>query len=151
MTRLGMALALTAACALMMQFSLGCERKTPEEKLRERAALLLQSRVDGRWGQVYDLYDADYRGSISREDFMRRSRNMQFLSFTIEGVEVMPSGKEGVVKVKEKVSIRAFTFDSPVVAQSWIQGDDGKWYMKVGTPQNPFTQMFQQPKKTPQP
>jgi hypothetical protein len=140
------ALALAAACALLAMLTAGCTRKTPEEKIRERAEMLLQSKVDGKWGQVYDLYDADYRKTITRENFVGRSRNMQFTGFAIESVEVMPSEKEAVVRATEEVTVQAFQFSSPVKAQRWIKADDGKWYLKVEDPLNPFMQMFQ--KKT---
>ena len=91
---------------------------------------------------MYDLYDADYRKTITREDFIRRPRNMQYVAFTIESVEVLPSGKEAVVKAKEDVTFQAYPFSSPVKAQRWIKADDGKWYQKVEDT-NPFKQMFQ--------
>ena len=52
--------ALTAGVMLVL-LAAGCEFKKPEEKVRERAEMLLQARIDGKWDQVYDLYDADYK------------------------------------------------------------------------------------------
>ena len=132
---------LIAALAILM-LTAACDFKKPEERVRERARLLLQAKVDGKWDQVYDLYDADYRKTITREAFAKRPRTMSYKAFTIEGVEILPSGTEAVVRVTETVSIQTFEFRSPVIPQRWIKADDGKWYQRVEESQNPFGRMF---------
>lgn len=139
---------LIAAGVFFALLATGCDFKKPEERVRGRAEQLMQAKIDGRWDQVYDLYDADYRKTITRKDFIGRPRNMRHTGFTIESIEVLPSEKEAVVKAKESVTFQAYEFTSPVKAWQWIKADDGKWYMKVEDPLNPFKQMFQ--KKTDQ-
>ena len=132
---------LIAALAAVV-LTAACDFKKPEERVRERATLLLQAKVDGKWDQVYDLYDADYRKTIPREAFAKRPRNMSYKGFVIEGVEVLPSGTEAVVRVTETVSVQTFAFKSPVIPQRWIKADDGKWYQRVEASENPFGRMF---------
>lgn len=137
---------LIAGGVFLLFLTMACNFKKPEEVVRERATILMQAKIDGKWDLVYDLYDADYRKTITREDFSRRPRNMRHVAFAIESVEVLPSGKEAVVKAKEDVTFQTYKFSSPSKAQRWIRAEDGKWYMKVEDALNPFGQMFQ--KKT---
>lgn len=131
------------ACAVAFLLTMACDLKKPEERVRESAQTMMQAKVDGKWDQVYDLYDADYRKTITREDFIKRPRNTTYKGFAIESVEVLPSGTEAVVRMTETVSVQTFEFKSPVIPQRWIKADDGKWYQRVEESQNPFSRMFQ--------
>ena len=83
---------------LVFILAIGCasfpQKISKEESLRKRVNALIQAKIDGRWDIVYDLYDSSYKKTLSREQFANRLRTMQFKNFSIETIEILPSGRE---------------------------------------------------------
>jgi hypothetical protein len=126
---------------LIFILAIGCaslpQKISKEEALRNRVNALMQAKIDGKWDIVYDLYDSSYRKTLSREQFASRSRAMLFKNFSIETIEILPSGTEAKVKVRTDISMKGFDFKGAPENQNWIE-ENGKWFMKVKPQINPF-------------
>jgi len=112
-------------------------QKKAEESLRKRVEGLMQAKVDGKWDVVYTYYDTGFRKAASQENFTKRSGRMDFKSFTIESLEILPSGNEATVKLKTDISMQGFDFKGKQEKQHWIK-QDGEWFQKVNIGANPF-------------
>jgi hypothetical protein len=113
------------ACSLM-------HRKPPEELLRERVNEMMNARVDLDWGKVYTYFDASYRKSESKESFLNLQRGAYTTAFTIEAIDVQPSGNEALVKMKCDLNMKGFDLKDNSETQNWIN-EDGQWYLKMKT------------------
>ena len=124
------AVILTTGCASFPQ-------QRPEESLRKRVDALMQAKIEERWDAVYNLYDSSFRKTTPKEKFVYSTRNMRFKNFSIEEIEILPSGQEAKVKVRSDISVQGFDFKGVPEAQHWIR-EKGKWLLKVKTQQHPF-------------
>ena len=126
---------------LVFILAIGCasfpQKISKEESLRKRVNALIQAKIDRRWDIVYDLYDSSYKKTLSREQFANRLRTMQFKNFSIETIEILPSGREAEVKLKVDISMKGFDFKDAPEKQHWIE-EKGNWFMKVMPQINPF-------------
>jgi len=131
----------TILSSLVVILAIGCasfpQQISKEESLRKRIDTLMQAKINGKWDIVYDHYDSSYRKTLPREQFANRSRSMQFKNFSIETIEILPSGKEAKVKVKSDISLQGFDFKGAPENQQWIE-ENGQWFLKVKPQKNPF-------------
>jgi hypothetical protein len=104
--------------------------RSPEENLRIRVDEMMNARVNDDWGKVYDYLDSGYRNRISKTNFLNIRREMDITSYKIESIEVLPSGKEATVQVKQNISIKVFDFKDQVEKQQWVK-DGFSWHLKV--------------------
>ena len=107
-------------------------RQSDEEDLRQRVKGMMEAKVADDWGKVYDFQIPEYKQRVSKEKFLGISRKMSVLSYSIESVEMAPSGKKAAVKVKFSASVRGFEFSGVINTQQWIK-TNGAWYEKADT------------------
>ena len=120
------------AILVVLAFSLSaCSLKnitmSNEEDLRQRVNSMMQAKIADDWGKVYDFQSPEYKEAVPKDKFLGFSRKMSVLSYTIESLEIAPSGKEATVKVKFAASVRGFEFEGMVNTQQWVK-IKGTWY-----------------------
>lgn len=96
-----------AMCCLMAILLAGCAGLTPEpkqESLDERVKNYMQAQIDKDWAKVYSFFHSSYREKMSKEQFTGMVRKLSYKSFTIEGIDMLPSGQEAQVKVRIDLS-----------------------------------------------
>ena len=127
-------------CVFLLASTLTCsatEQQSQDELLRKRVEELMQAKADGKWDVVYGLYNANFRNAVPGNSFANKPRTMRFKSFTIEKLEILPSGTEAVVEVKSNVEMQGFEFKGALNKQHWIKEGE-QWFQKVRPKANPF-------------
>jgi len=104
----------------------------PEQVLQKLAAGMMAARVAQDWGQVYQYLAPDYKNRVSKENFLGKKRDIQFGDFTVESVEIGPSGKEAVITVKYDMTVMSFNVANKRITQNWVK-TGGKWYYQMNT------------------
>jgi hypothetical protein len=122
---------------LIMMFATGwlCSCSTlpfrsPEENLRIKVEDMMNARVNDDWGKVYEYLDSGYRNRISKTNFLNIRREMDITKYKIESIEILPSGKEATVLVKQDITIKVFDFKDQPEKQQWVK-DGFSWYLIV--------------------
>ena len=105
-----------------------------EETLKERVEGLMNAKINNNWGKVYTYFDPSYKKSISKETFLAKKREIQFIKFAIESINVEASRVEATVKIKYDVIMRGFKFKDSFENQRWIK-NGRKWYMQATPPE----------------
>lgn len=103
-----------------------------EEALRQRVSRMMQAKIDDDWGKVYEFQAPEYKKAVSKDKFLGINRKMSVLRYSIESLEMAPSGKEATVEVKFAASVRGFEFEGMVNTQQWVK-IKGTWYEKAET------------------
>jgi len=116
------ALASTACAAL--------RSKAPDEALRERVQGMMQAKINKDWGTVYTYFDESFQKRESKEAFSNKIGSMIFKAYTIEKIEILPSGKEATVKIKGDIQAKGFDFKGTPSTQHWIM-EGGEWRLQV--------------------
>ncbi len=104
--------------------------RSSEEALRSRVEEMMNARMDDDWEKVYTYLDPAYQRRISKKDFMNIRREMDYTRYSIESIEIGPSGNDAVVKVRQDVNVKIFDFKNQSETQNWIK-DGWTWYLKV--------------------
>ncbi|MFP4533527.1 MAG: hypothetical protein ACLFNS_12670 [Desulfobacterales bacterium] len=118
--------------------SLKNNRQPDEEALRQRVKNMMEAKIADDWGKVYDFQAPEYKQEVSKDQFLGINRNMSVLSYSIESIEMAPSGKEATVKVEFSASARGYEFSGMVNTQQWKK-IKGTWYEKADTEESrPF-------------
>jgi hypothetical protein len=104
--------------------------RSPEENLRIRVEDMMNARVNDDWGKVYGYLDSGYRNRVSKTNFLNIRREMDITSYKIESIEILPSGKEATVQVKQNISIKVFDFKDQAEKQQWVK-EGFSWNLKV--------------------
>ena len=104
--------------------------ESDEEILEKRVKQSMAARVNNQWGEVYDFFAPEYRKNVSKAEFAKTSRNIQIPSYHIESIEILPSGKEAVAKIKYSTIFRGVEFSDNLMSQKWIK-KNGKWFLKM--------------------
>jgi hypothetical protein len=55
---------------------------------------------------------------------------MDITAYKIESIEILPSGNEATVQVKQNISIKVFDFKDQAEKQQWVK-EGFSWYLKV--------------------
>lgn len=105
--------------------------------LKDRVNQLMNARITGNWDVVYDISDSAFRKKVHRKEFASRPRKLQFKSFEIRKIEILPSGSEATVDVRNEISMGGYVFKNAPEIQNWVKVDD-TWYLKIKAPKNPF-------------
>ena len=88
--------------------------KKSEDALRKRVEKYIQARIDKNREVLYKLHDSSFRKGTPEDQFINREEKIVYKSFSIESVEMLPSG-EARVKLKTEISFRGFDFkDAPL-------------------------------------
>jgi len=125
-----------AICLLGLFVVLGCsstssyinKKEKSEDLLKQRVEAFMQGKVANNWAAVYDFLDADFKKSMSQEKFAAYPRKTAVVGYTIESTQLIPSGIEADVMVKEDISMRGYTFKGIAKKQHWII-EKGKWVL----------------------
>ena len=132
---------LVAACCLMLISSAGCAGfssiTAKQEPLEERVRNYLQAQIDRKWDRAYEFFDSSSRKAIVRESYVHRTRTLSYTGFTIEEMNILPSGDQATVKVRIDVMAMAFNFKGVSQTQNWVK-EGGEWFVKSEPPKNPF-------------
>ncbi len=137
---------LAAACFLFLILVAGCAALSPvtvkQETLEERAKHYMQAQIDGKWDIVYSYFDSSSRAKVTRESYVKRTRNLAYRGFGIGEVTVLPSGDRATVKVKIDVRFMGYDFKGASQTQEWVK-EQGEWFVKsepaLRSGKNPFT------------
>ena len=129
-----------AALVAFMTLSSGCATLSPgkeKDLLRDRVAQLMNAKIAGKWDLAYDFFDPAFRIKVLKREFTSRQRKTVFKNFEIRKLEILPSGKEAKVEIKNHISIMGYDFKNAPKVQHWIKVG-GQWYLKVKAHTNPF-------------
>jgi len=113
----------STACAAL-------KSKPPEEALRERVQGMMQAKNNKDWGTVYTYLDESFQKRESKEVFSKKIESMIFKAYTIEKIEILPSGKEATVKIKSDIQTKGFDFKGTPSTQHWIM-EGREWRLQV--------------------
>ncbi len=106
------------------------QRKPPQEALKERVEGLMEAKVNNNWTKVYTFYDPNFKKTTTQEGFAGMNRGVSFSNFSIESIDIAPSGTEATVKVKYDVSMKGFDFKGTPEIQKWIK-EGSHWYLHI--------------------
>ena len=103
----------------------------PEQALQDRVSAMMTARVNEDWRTVYQYLEPDYREQVSEDKFAGMARNIFFSNFSIDSLDIAPSGKEADVVVKYDMSVMQFDVPGHSEKQKWIR--HGRWYFQIKT------------------
>lgn len=118
-------------CLVTMVLISACQtlRPTPpEQALRQRVENYMTAKINNDWATVHAHMDSEYRKTIDQNQFAKTIRQMEFKNFTIESLEMNPSGEKAVVVVKSDVNVQGLEFKGNPETQTWII-EMGKWFL----------------------
>lgn len=101
------------------------------DRLSREVATFMQAMVDKNWNAAYPFFDNSFKKSVSKETFASFPRQIEIKAFTVESVEILPSGKEADVTITQDLSSRGFTFKGIKKTQHWLV-QKGKWVVLEG-------------------
>ena len=109
------------------------------ENLEKRVKTMMDAKIEGDWGVVYDHFCEGYRNKISRVKFINRPR-ISFEGYQIKTITLAQDKLSAEVEVDVTFSSRGFTFKDAKNNQHWLfQGNN--WCQEV--PANAFKEMMQ--------
>jgi uncharacterized protein YceK len=111
----------------------GCatfEPTSPQKAIRERVEKLMDAKMNNDWATVYDLLSPAYREKVSKDGFVQKSRGLMFTGYTIDSIEIKPSGDKAVVELTYSVNMRGFEFKDNPETQQWVK-KGWHWYMDL--------------------
>jgi len=106
------------------------KNKAPEEALKERVQGMMQAKINKDWATVYTYFDESFQKRESKEVFSKKIESILFKTYTIEKIEISPSGKEATVKIKNDIQTKGFDFKGTPETQHWIM-EGGEWRLQV--------------------
>ena len=114
-------------------FACGCatlsSQKDEKNVLRGRVAQMMDAKIAGDWGLVYDFYASTARPKASTEE-STPARGVVFKDYVIENLEILESGEEARVEISNDISVQGFDFKGAPEVQRWVKAK-GKWYFGV--------------------
>ena len=113
----------STACAAL-------KSKPPEEALKERVQGMMQAKINKDWGSVYTYFDESFQKRESKEVFSNKIGGIIFKAYTIESIEILPTGKDATVKIKSDIQTNGFDFKGTPETQHWIM-EEGEWHLQV--------------------
>ena len=122
---------LAVAWLLMAILSVGCAALSPakQETLDERVTQYMQAQIDRKWDTVYSYLDSSFRAKVTREAYLKRTRNLAYKGFRIDEITMLPPGDKATVKVAIDISFMGFTFKGAPQKQEWVK-EEGEWFVK---------------------
>ena len=117
--------ALLLATALM---HLGCATSTtPEQDLEKRVHAYMTAKVEGDWQLVYTFYDENFKSQVPKSYFST-TRDAQFPDYSIESIQMDPSGKKAVVQVKHSMTVGGLALEDITDTQNWVL-ENKDWFL----------------------
>jgi hypothetical protein len=116
---------LTLLAAFIYQ---GCA-PTPELKsdLEKRVNALMTAKVNGDWALVYTFFDENFRAKTPKSLF-ETPKDVQFSDYQIEEIQMDPSGKKALVRIKHSMGVGGLTVDNIIDKQDWIV-ENNDWFL----------------------
>lgn len=108
----------------------GLSLKSPESSLQERVNGFMQAQINQQWNDAYRYHDSAYRKLVSKDDYLRRPRQMQISAYEIKSITVGPSEKTASVKLKLDLKIQGYEFKGGPQTQKWVK-EYRKWFIKI--------------------
>lgn len=115
--------------ALMIAFiHQGCS-STAELKsnLEKRVDALMTAKVKGDWTLVYTFFDEKFRAKTPKSLF-ETPKDVQFSDYQIEEIQMDPSNKKALVRIKHSMSVGGLTVDNVIDNQEWIV-ENKDWFL----------------------
>jgi len=109
----------------------------PEAVLEKRVAGLMNAKVNQDWGSFYTYLDPAFQEKVSKKNFMNRSRDVRFTDYSIQSIQIAPSGEEATVAVLYDMMAKAFHFTDQRDTQKWVK-KGRKWYLEMKPAGNPM-------------
>ncbi|MFW5792390.1 MAG: hypothetical protein ACOCVU_06970 [Desulfohalobiaceae bacterium] len=132
----GLALLLLAAgCQTMQVRTAG-----PEKELRERVAAYWAAKADNDPIATYPFYASGYREEVPLKTHVRRG-NIAFSDWSLDSLEVLPSGEEAKVTIQADMQVMGLTFENATMTEKWVL-EEGSWYLDAPTPKQSFQKLF---------
>ena len=114
-------------------FACGCatlsSQKDEKNVLRGRVAQMMDAKIAGDWGLVYDFYASTARPKASTEE-STPARGVVFKDYVIENLEILESGDEARVEISYGISMQGFDFEDAPEVQRWVKVK-GRWYLGI--------------------
>jgi len=120
---LGTFIALACGCATLSS------PKDEENVLRDRVVRMMDAKIAGDWGLVYDFYAPTSHPKASTGE-STPARGIFFKGYVIENLEILESGEEARVEISYDISMQGFDFEDAPEVQRWVKVK-GRWYLGV--------------------
>ena len=104
--------------------------RPPEAALEQRVKGLMKAKINQNWARLYTYLDPSYQETVSRKNFVNRQREAMYSDFSIESIQIKPSGREAVAEVLFDMTVKSFEFKDQRDVQNWVKKDE-KWYLKT--------------------
>lgn len=106
----------------------------------------MQAQIDRKWDSVYSYFDSSSRAKVTRESYVNQSKKLSCSGFAIEGITMLPSGDQAMVKVGIDILLMGYNFKGVPQRQDWVK-ERGEWFVKAPELQprkNPFSSQEKQ-------
>lgn len=117
--------------------SLPVHSRPSEAVVKERVAALMEAKVHQDWGKFYTFLDPEYQKQVSQKNFVNRKRGVRFIDYSIQSIQVDPSGRKAEVVVVCDMMARSFRFADQRQTQKWLK-KGGEWYLEMQQHGNPM-------------
>ncbi len=100
----------------------------------------MQAQIGRKWDLAYGFFDSTSREKVARENYVYRTRKLNYRGFAIDEIKMLPSGDQATVKVKIDISYMGYDFKGVSEMQTWVK-ERGQWFVKSGlqSQKTPFT------------
>ncbi len=98
-----------------------------KESLKAKVEQLCQAKQKGEWEKVYDLMTPAFKKATSKENFLKKKRNMKLSSFKIDEIQINESGDKATVKILWDIEMLGYKFQNAPEIQHW-EFVQGHWY-----------------------
>lgn len=100
-----------------------------KQNLEQRITEVMNAKVAGDWGKVYNYFDKDYRSQIPLSSFINRSR-IKFEKYSIKSITVSADQRNAEAQLVLECSSKGFNFTGIKDTQHWVY-DQNNWYQKI--------------------
>ncbi len=117
----------------------GCAHQPgrPKSSLSERVSMAWQSKVENKWGIVWEMASVDSQSKISRDEFLRRT-NLDVLDFAIEKIEMASEEKFAKATIRFTTRKMGIKISNIQIAETWVLEEDEWRLVLMSHSQNPF-------------
>jgi len=119
----------------------GCaslQKNSPEDALKTRVEAFMNAKIAGDWEKAYSYFESSYRERVSKENYVRRAAAVVIKKFSIESIEIDPTGKKATVMIKSDITMQGLEFKDNVSTKKWVK-EGSTWYLQMTHPdKNPL-------------
>lgn len=91
----------------------------PTDRLHMRVTAVWNAKTVHDWGAVYDAATEESRSKMKKDRFINHA-NVKVLDYSIESIEISPSGDKALVSVQYSVMQNGYTFNHIQSKDEWI-------------------------------